>query len=64
VHRGLVDFNCVGEAGLEAAVERALALSEVECEGLGIAGRAFFLDNDRRFRQGFAAACLGLSPLQ
>jgi hypothetical protein len=64
VHRGLVDFHCVGEAGIEAAVERALALSEEECEGLGSAGRAFFLDNDRRFRQGFEAACLGLSPLQ
>lgn len=63
VHRGLVDFNCVDEAGLEAAVGRALALSDEECERLGAAGRAFFLDNDRRFREGFEAACLGLSPL-
>lgn len=63
VHRGLVDFNCIDEAGLEEAVERALALSEEQCEVLGIAGRSFFLDNDRRFREGFQAACLDLLPL-
>lgn len=64
VRRGLVDFHLVDEAGVEEAVERALALSEEECERLGITARSYFLDNDRRFRHSLEAACLGDSPLQ
>ena len=56
--RGLVDFHFVDESGIEVAVERALALGEQDCEHLGAAARAFFLDNDRRFRDGLVAACL------
>lgn len=64
VRRGLVDFHRVDEAGVEEVVVRALALSEQECERLGVAARAFFLDNDRRFRHGFESACFGDSPMR
>ncbi|MGH8025597.1 MAG: glycosyltransferase [Pseudoxanthomonas sp.] len=37
------------------AVERALALDEKDCAALGVAGRAFFIDNDKAFRQRMAA---------
>jgi glycosyltransferase involved in cell wall biosynthesis len=57
--RGLVDFHFVDEAGIEAAVERALALTADECERIGQAAREFFLDNDRRFRANLLAACAG-----
>lgn len=57
--RDLVDFHHVDVAGIEHAVERALTLSPADCEQLGAAARAFFLDNDRRFRSEFEAACLG-----
>lgn len=56
--RGLVDHCMVDEAAIEDAVTRALALDDAECERLGVAARRFFVDNDRRFRDGFAAACL------
>ena len=58
VHRGLVDFHQVEVAGIEAAVQRALALGEEECERLGTAARSFFVENDRRFRQGLESACM------
>ena len=58
VRRGLVDFQLVDEAGIQATVERALALDQDECEQLGAAGRRFFLDNDHRFRSQLASACL------
>ena len=57
--RGLVDFHFVDAAGIEAAVERALALTADECERIGQAAREFFLDNDRRFRANLLAACAG-----
>lgn len=60
--RGFVDSHRVDEAGVEEAVDRALALSAQECERLGASGRAFFLDNDRRFRHSLAAACFADSP--
>lgn len=56
--RGLVEYCMVDEAAIERAVEQALALSDVDCERLGAAARAFFLANDRQFRQGLASACL------
>lgn len=40
----------VDSAGIEAAVAQALALPSADCERLGRAARAFFLDNDRAFR--------------
>ncbi len=46
----------VDRAGVEAAVERALALSDAECTRLGESARAFYLDNDRRFRERIVAA--------
>lgn len=42
-------------AEIADAVERALALDEAECVGLGEAGRRFFADNDAAFRQRLAA---------
>ncbi|MGH8030780.1 MAG: glycosyltransferase [Luteimonas sp.] len=48
--RGLVDFNLVDTATIEDAVERALAMDDAQCAQLGQAARAFFLDNDLRFR--------------
>ncbi len=62
VRRGLVDFHRVDEAGLEEAVERALAMDEQECERLSTSARAFFVDNDRGFRNRLAAACFADSP--
>lgn len=56
--RGLVEYQFVDVAGIEAAVERALSLDQHELEAMGSQARAFFLDNDRRFREGLAAACL------
>ena len=44
------------EAAMEAAVERALALSDAECEAIGARARAFYERNDREFRQLLAAA--------
>lgn len=55
--RGLVDFHYVDEAGIEDAVERALSLSPADCERLGSAARAWFLDNDRQFRERLTAIC-------
>ncbi len=59
VRRGLVDFHPVDVAGIEAAVQRALALGDAECARLGTAARGFFVENDRRFRDGLEAACMG-----
>jgi hypothetical protein len=56
--RGLVEFQLVDVAGIEAAVTRALALSEVQCERLGNSARAFFLHNDARFRRNLASVCM------
>ncbi len=59
VRRGLVDFHAVDVAGIEVAVQRALALGDAECVRLGAAARLFFVENDRRFRDGLEAACMG-----
>ena len=40
------------EAGLEAAIERTLAMSDAECAQLGARARSWFIDN----KSGFAAA--------
>jgi len=39
----------VSEQGIEAAVERALALGQAETAGMGAAGGAWFVDNDQAF---------------
>lgn len=44
------------DAAMEAAVERALALSDAECEAIGARARAFYDDNDRAFRRRLAEA--------
>ncbi len=56
--RGLVDYQFVDATGIEAVVERALSMRADECQQMGERARAFFLENDRRFRKGLAAACL------
>lgn len=57
MRRGLVELAQVDEARIEEAVERALALDEDQCERLGFNARAFFVDNDARFRRGLEQAC-------
>lgn len=46
----------VDEAGVEAAVAHAMTLSDTECSALGANARAFYLENDRRFRERIVAA--------
>ncbi|MFT4196829.1 MAG: glycosyltransferase [Pseudoxanthomonas sp.] len=52
----------IDAGGIEAAVERALALSEAERQRLGAAARAFYLANDRDFGQRLAHAVRGPDP--
>jgi glycosyltransferase involved in cell wall biosynthesis len=54
---GLVARACVDQAGVEHAVDRALALSDEARAALGARARAFFVANDREFRQRLPAAC-------
>lgn len=46
----------VDVAGIEAAVERALAMSPEACSAMGAAARAFFLENDAGFPERLAQA--------
>jgi hypothetical protein len=48
------------EAGLEAAIERTIAMSDAECSQLGARARAWFTDNKSGFTGRLAAALLGL----
>jgi hypothetical protein len=48
------------EAGLEAAIERTIAMSDAECAQLGARGRAWFLDNKRGFAGRLATALSAL----
>ncbi len=48
------------EAGLEAAVERTMAMSDEECARLGARARAWFLDNKRGFTGRLADALAAL----
>ena len=54
------------EAGLEAAIERTIAMSDEECAQLGARARAWFVDNKQRVhrppRSGAARAGLRLRP--
>ncbi|WP_159016976.1 glycosyltransferase [Cognatiluteimonas profundi] len=54
---GLVEHALVDRYGIEQAVEQALALDAAQCAQLGARARAFFLDNDRAFRQRLPDAC-------
>ena len=53
VHGGgrhnLVSLSLFDEAGLEAAVPRVLAMSSTQCETIGAAARAWFLENKQGF---------------
>jgi hypothetical protein len=49
------------EAGLEAAIERTIAMSDEECARLGARARAWFVENKRGF-SGRIAAALGALP--
>jgi hypothetical protein len=48
------------EAGLEAAIERTIAMSDAECNQLGARARAWFADNKRGFSGRLEAALLEL----
>ncbi|MDB6163761.1 MAG: hypothetical protein JWL98_1193, partial [Xanthomonadaceae bacterium] len=50
-HYPLISPATHDRAGLEQAVEQALALDAGQRETIGVEARAFFLDNDRAFRQ-------------
>jgi hypothetical protein len=54
---GLVDLALVERPGIEQAVAQALDLDAARCVALGARARAFFLDNDRAFRQRLPQAC-------
>jgi len=45
----LATTNFFDEAAMEAAIERLIGMSDAECERLGVAARAWFVDNDRAF---------------
>jgi len=49
------------EAGLEAAIERTIAMSTAECAQLGARARAWFTDNKRGFTGRLEAALLALA---
>jgi glycosyltransferase involved in cell wall biosynthesis len=48
------------EAGLEAAIERTIAMSDAECAQLGARARAWFADNKHGFAGRLEAALLEL----
>jgi glycosyltransferase involved in cell wall biosynthesis len=48
------------EGGLEAAMERTVAMSDEECAGLGAAARAWFVENKSGFTSRIEAALLAL----
>jgi glycosyltransferase involved in cell wall biosynthesis len=48
------------EGGLEAAIERTLAMSDEECARLGAAGRAWFVENKSGFASRIETALLAL----
>lgn len=48
------------EAGLEAAIERSLAMSDAECAQLGARARAWFIENKSGFTGRIEAALLAL----
>jgi len=45
----LATTNFFDETAMEAAIERLIGMSDAECERLGVAARAWFVDNDRAF---------------
>jgi hypothetical protein len=52
--------NFFDDAAMEQSVERLIGMSEAECEHLGDAARAWFLDNDRVFPDRLDEAMRGL----
>ncbi len=58
---GLVRSWQVDVAGIETAVDAALALDPAQCAQLGAAARAFFLHNDREFRTRLAAVVMAVA---
>ena len=49
------------EAGLEAAIERTIAMSDAECAQLGARARAWFVDNKSGFTGRLEAALHALA---
>jgi len=58
--QSLATTNYFDEAGMAQAVERVIGLGDAECERLGAAARAWFLDNDRAFPDRLDAAIRSL----
>ncbi|HEY2396403.1 MAG TPA: glycosyltransferase [Rudaea sp.] len=56
----LATTNYFDDAEMERAVERIIGLGDAECERLGSAARAWFLDNDRAFSGRLDAAVRAL----
>ncbi|HSE11157.1 MAG TPA: glycosyltransferase [Rudaea sp.] len=52
--------NFFDDAAMEQAIERLIGMSDAECERLGAAARAWFIDNDRAFPDRLDAAIRGL----
>ena len=60
-HHNLAPLNFFDDAAMEAAIERIIAMSDAECERLGAAARAWFVDNDRAFPDRLDAAIASLA---
>ena len=58
--QNLAITNFFDEASMAAAIERMIGLDDAELDRLGSAARAWFLDNDRQFRQRINAAVAAL----
>jgi hypothetical protein len=58
--QNLAVTNFFDEASMAAAIERMIGFDDTELDRLGSAARAWFLDNDRQFRQRINAAVAAL----
>jgi len=58
--QNLATTNYFEESDMEQAIERIVGLGDAECERLGNAARAWFLDNDRGFPDRLDAAIASL----
>ena len=59
--QNLAATNFFDTAAMEQAIERLIGLSDAECERVGNAARAWFLDNDRTFPDRLDAAIRDLA---
>ena len=57
----VADAHGFDDAAMARAIERMIGLSDAECDRIGAAARAWFVDNDRAFRERLDAAIALLS---